>query len=131
MYSNTKILIQEFEYFAPKTLEETLDLLYKYKDRKTIKILDLGCGNGRLFSMLKDKNVKYVGIDSSDELIKIAKDRYQGENLKFLVVEALMLPFPDNSFNKIFSVAVLHHLPSDDIRLESLKQQQRVRCSRT
>ena len=36
--SNTKLLTQEFEYFAPKTLEEALDLLHKYKDKNT-KIL--------------------------------------------------------------------------------------------
>lgn len=90
------------------------------------KVLDLGCGNGRLFSMLKDKNIRYVGIDSSEKLIEIAKSKYQGENLKFLVVEALRLPFSDNSFNKIFSIAVLHHIPSDDFRLESLKEAQRI-----
>ncbi len=90
------------------------------------KVLDLGCGNGRLFSMLKDKNVKYVGIDSSEKLIEIAKSKYQGENLKFLVVEALRLPFSDNSFNKIFSIAVLHHIPSDDFRIEFLKEARRV-----
>jgi len=33
--TNTKILIQEFEYFAPKTLEEALNLLYRYKDKNT------------------------------------------------------------------------------------------------
>ena len=38
MRSDTKILTQEFEYFAPKTLEETLDLLYKYRNKNT-KIL--------------------------------------------------------------------------------------------
>lgn len=38
MHTNTKILTQEFEYFAPKTLEEALDLLYKHKD-KNAKIL--------------------------------------------------------------------------------------------
>jgi len=35
MHSNTKILTQEFEYFAPKTLAEALDLLYKYQDKNT------------------------------------------------------------------------------------------------
>ena len=61
MYSNTKILIQEFEYFAPKTLEETLDLLYKYKDRNT-KIL--AGGTDLLVKM------KTVGLDV-DYLINI------------------------------------------------------------
>jgi len=35
LHTNTKILTQEFEYFAPKTLEEALDLLYRYKDKNT------------------------------------------------------------------------------------------------
>lgn len=90
------------------------------------KVLDLGCGNGRLYSMLKDKKIEYVGIDSSDKLIKIAKDKYREENLKFLVVEALKLPFANNSFNKIFSIAVLHHIPSHEFRLEFMKEAQRV-----
>ena len=38
MQTNTKILAQEFEYLAPKTIDEALDLLDKYKD-KNIKIL--------------------------------------------------------------------------------------------
>ena len=38
MQTNTKILAKEFEYLAPKTLDEALDLLDKYKD-KNIKIL--------------------------------------------------------------------------------------------
>lgn len=38
MGNNTKLLTQEFEYFAPKTLEEALDLLYEHKDKNT-KIL--------------------------------------------------------------------------------------------
>jgi len=38
MQTNTKILAQEFEYLAPKTLDEALDLLDKYKNKNT-KIL--------------------------------------------------------------------------------------------
>jgi len=90
------------------------------------KVLDLGCGNGRLYSALKEKNVKYVGVDSSERLIEIAREKYQGDNVKFLVVEALHLPFPENSFDRIFSVAVLHHIPSESFRLEFLREIRRV-----
>jgi len=90
------------------------------------KILDLGCGNGRLFSMLKDKNVEYLGVDSSDRLIEIAKEKYKQEGAKFLVVEALNLPFPETHFNEIFSIAVLHHIPSDEFRLDFLREIRRV-----
>ena len=90
------------------------------------RVLDSGCGNGRLYSMLKDKKIEYVGIDSSERLIEIAREKYQEENVKFLVVDALSLPFSDNSFNEVFSIAVLHHIPSDEFRLESLKEIRRV-----
>jgi len=61
LHSNTKILTQEFEYFAPKTLEEALDFLYKYKD-KNIKIL--AGGTDLLVKM------KTIGLDI-DYLISI------------------------------------------------------------
>ncbi|GAF73709.1 unnamed protein product, partial [marine sediment metagenome] len=35
MQTNTKILAQEFEYLAPKTLDEALSLLEKYQDKST------------------------------------------------------------------------------------------------
>lgn len=61
MPTNTKILIQEFEYFAPKTLEEALNLLYRYKDKNT-KVLAGGT----------DLLVKMKTIDlTADYLINI------------------------------------------------------------
>jgi len=90
------------------------------------KVLDLGCGNGRLFSLLKDKNIEYTGVDSSAELINIAKSKYWKENPKFQVVEALNLPFSDDHFDKVFSIAVLHHIPSDKFRMKFLEEIKRV-----
>jgi len=54
MQTNTRILAQEFEYFAPKTLDEALDLLDKYKD-KNIKIL---AGGTDLLVKMKTINLK-------------------------------------------------------------------------
>ncbi len=58
MHTNTKILAQEFEYFAPKTLEKALDLLDKYKDKNT-KIL---AGGTDLLVKMKtiDEKVDYL-----------------------------------------------------------------------
>lgn len=88
------------------------------------RVLDLGCGNGRLLDLLKDKEINYTGIDSSKGLIEIAKERYPGA--EFLVGDALNLPFPDNSFNRVFSIAVLHHIPSVELRLVFLAEAKRV-----
>ena len=40
-------------------------------------VLDLGAGNGRMVEFLQDKAVNYLGVDSSRELIKQAKQKFQ------------------------------------------------------
>lgn len=88
------------------------------------KILDLGCGNGRLLQIFKGMNIEYFGVDNSEKLIEIAKEKYP-EN-KFQVADALNLPFPENFFDKIYSIAVLHHIPSEEFKLQFLKEAKRV-----
>lgn len=103
------------------------------------RVLDLGCGNGRLLELFREKGIDYVGVDSSEKLIEIAKKKYQpapsikkGKGplfrpaVRFLVANALNLPLPDNFFHKVFSLAVLHHIPSEKFRLQFLKEVRRV-----
>jgi ubiquinone/menaquinone biosynthesis C-methylase UbiE len=88
------------------------------------KVLDLGCGNGRWFKLFQKKKVDYVGVDFSERLIKIAKRNYP--QAKFQTTDVLKLPFPNNYFDKIYSIAVLHHIPSEELRLKSLEEAKRV-----
>lgn len=88
------------------------------------KVLDLGCGNGRFIDALKNKDVDYFGIDISEKLIELAKTKHP--KAKFLVGDSLNLPFPANFFGAIFSISVLHHIPSNNFRFEFLKEAKRV-----
>lgn len=88
------------------------------------RILDLGCGNGRYHQFFKDKKIEYTGIDYSEKLIEIAKNKYP--EAEFQVADAFNLPFPDNFFDRIFSIAVLHHIPSLELRQQFLKEAKRV-----
>ena len=86
-------------------------------------VLDVGCGSGRLFSLLENKNIKYLGLDNCAPLIAIAREQYKTDNAEFMVGDILKLNLikPIN-FNYIFCVAVLHHLPGKNLRLQALKQ---------
>jgi len=88
------------------------------------KVLDLGCGNGRFYEAMKGKKVDYIGVDVSEKLIKIAQKRYP--KAKFLVADALNLPFPNNYFDKVYAIALFHHIPSKEYRLKVLEQIKRV-----
>lgn len=104
-------------------LPENIMFLEKYAQNGE-KILDLGCGNGRLIELFLNKNVEYTGVDVSGKFIEISQKRYpQG---KFIVAPALNLPFPDNYFDAVYSLAVFHHIPSEDFRNQFLKEIKRV-----
>ncbi|MFB6226454.1 MAG: class I SAM-dependent methyltransferase [Candidatus Paceibacteria bacterium] len=87
-------------------------------------ILDLGCGNGRLYQLFDKNQVDYIGVDQSEELVKIAKDRC--EQARFLVADMLNLPLEDSSVDVVFCIATFHHLPDRESRLKALAEMKRT-----
>lgn len=85
---------------------------------KNSNVLDLGCGNARLYKQLTKKNINYTGIDSSKSLIKLNKQKYP--KAKFKIGDGLNIDYK-NQFDYIFCLAVLHHIPSEKLQLKFLK----------
>ena len=84
-------------------------------------VLDIGCGNGRLLEALQDKQVNYLGIDSSAKLIELARVKYP--NMKFAVGDVLELSqIPEINFNYVFCIAVLQHIPSRKLQIDAVRQ---------
>lgn len=99
---------------------EIIDIAKKISSSDNV--LDVGCGNGRLVEEL-DNNVNYLGVDSSKDLIKIAQGKYKDlDNLKFKVLDLLDIDTLKEKYKHIFLVAVLQHIPSKSLRLESLRK---------
>jgi len=88
------------------------------------KVLDIGCGNGRLYHVLKEKQILYTGFDLSEELIKIAKTKYP--EASFVVGDMKKLPFLAESFDVVFCIAAFHHLAIAEERLQTLREMKRV-----
>ncbi|OGZ08386.1 MAG: hypothetical protein A3C13_01680 [Candidatus Lloydbacteria bacterium RIFCSPHIGHO2_02_FULL_50_11] len=87
-------------------------------------VLDIGCGNGRFFPLVREKHAQYVGIDYSEGLIREAKRLHPNGN--FIVGDATQLPFPDNTFDIAYSFAVIHHVPSKEPRAQFVCEAARV-----
>lgn len=117
------LIAEDFSRTRSAIWPETRTLFDKYL-LEGEKILDLGCGNGRYFEYLEDKKVNYFGVDNSEKLIKIAKSKYPG--VHFQIADALNLPFPDNFFDKVISIATFHHIPSKEFRIKFLNEVKRI-----
>ena len=73
---------------------------------KDAKILDAGCGTGKLASFWLNEGYDVLGIDISDGALAIAKKK--GVNtMKANILKGL--PFEDNSFDLVYSDGLLEH----------------------
>lgn len=91
----------------------------RLRKQKKIRLLDVGCGNGRLADFLKNQPIKYTGVDNNRKLLEIAKKKYP--KAMFRYADALKLPFPPRSFDSVWCIAVLHHIPPE-LHLRALKE---------
>ncbi|MBI4281720.1 methyltransferase domain-containing protein [Candidatus Uhrbacteria bacterium] len=91
------------------------------------RVLDVGCGNGRLLGALP-VGVQYLGCDASERMIATAKNRLAIPlpGVQFVFGDVLALLFPDASFDHVFALAVLHHIPSDALRQQAVRELARV-----
>lgn len=113
--------------FAPSGIKKKL-LGYVKPGMKT---LDVGCGNAFIAPLVFGKGARYIGIDTAKNLIKIAKKTFAKEvkagAAQFRVGDLeKKLPFTRDSFDAILCFAVLHHIPSEELRQKVLKEFARV-----
>ena len=87
---------------------------------KNSYILDIGAGNGKYMTYRDDIIMK--GIDISIELVKICKNK----NLDVIHGNMTNLPFEDNTFDGLISIAAYHHLDNEADRKKTLNEMYRV-----
>ena len=83
-------------------------------------VCDIGCGNGKYLSV--NHSIFKVGVDRCKRFTDIAR---QKEN-EVLICDNLALPFRDESFDAVLSIAVVHHFATTERRVHALKELARV-----
>lgn len=90
------------------------------------RVLDFGCGVGRLSNALAEHASTVTGVDIAASMIERAKRLNQhGERIRFLDYDGHTLPFPDAGFDSVVSLVVLQHTPPET-QLAALLELRRV-----
>jgi ubiquinone/menaquinone biosynthesis C-methylase UbiE len=70
--------------------------------------LDVGCGTGTLAARLAGAGYRMSGVDSSEGMLDVLRERSPA--VRAVRGSGTELPFPDESFDLVLSVAVMHHI---------------------
>ena len=90
------------EYFSPETVA-----------------LDLGCGSGRWSRYLAPRVGFIEAIDPSEAVVAAQALTSDLDNVRVTRAGVNSIPFADHSFDFIFSLGVLHHLPDTGAALST------------
>ncbi|XP_011883388.1 PREDICTED: alkylated DNA repair protein alkB homolog 8 [Vollenhovia emeryi] len=83
-------------------------------------LLDVGCGNGKY--LCGGRNVYKMGCDRSSGLMDICHKR----GFEVLQCDCLYLPYRDDSVDAVISIAVIHHLSTQERRQRAISEMIRV-----
>lgn len=77
------------------------------------KVLDIGCGLGKLLSRVQSEGRELYGLDISQAAVRIAKASNKEAN--FFVADAQSMPFKSNTFDYAICTELLEHIIGNEV----------------
>jgi ubiquinone/menaquinone biosynthesis C-methylase UbiE len=112
MYESFQLNYKKYYAGGLDTAIWLADNFKKYAVLKNARILDWGCGPGRIIRHLPDiigDDCEFYGTDYNTESINWCAEHLDGIAFNNNTLEA-DLPYPDNHFNLIYGISIFTHL---------------------
>ena len=97
--------------------------------RPGLRVLDIGCGTGSLTLLLQrlHPGVEVVGLDPDPKALAITRRKAERAGLALRLDQGFSdrLPYPDASFDRVFSSLMFHHLKQEE-KEATLREVRRV-----
>lgn len=119
MSDNIRRTIESYDQTAVDYAQTTAKIVPSGRERflsclgQDSRILDLGCGSGRDAGVFVGRGHRVVGVDLSAKLLEIARRDVPGAD--FRLMDITRLEFEPGSFDGIYAVASLVHVPKSCI----------------
>jgi ubiquinone/menaquinone biosynthesis C-methylase UbiE len=82
------------------------------------RVLEIGCGTGTLLTQiaLEDPTIDVVGLDPDPKALARARQKARRRHLSIRLDQGFadQTPYPDDSFDRVFSSFMFHHLPAHE-----------------
>ncbi|MBU0574443.1 MAG: methyltransferase domain-containing protein [Candidatus Margulisbacteria bacterium] len=76
------------------------------------RVLEIGCGTGHFSAYFEELGAQVTGLDTSPEMLKLAKNLPGDLKIDFTRGDAYRLPFADNSFDLVAMITTLEFFSS-------------------
>lgn len=108
----TREYYEEFDRFR-EAFYPYLDEVHDYGGAQEQDVLEIGVGLGADLTRYARAGARVTGMDLTMRAVKETRRRFSifGLTGSFLEGDAENLPFPDESFDRVVSIGVLHHTP--------------------
>src|SRR5690348_13060187 len=85
------------------------------------RVLDLGCGNGKVTAEIAARVTQgsVIGVDASAEMISFANEHFSRLNLRFETCDIRQLGYSEE-FDLVVSFNALHWIPDQDVSLRAI-----------
>jgi SAM-dependent methyltransferase len=87
---------------------------FRLVNKENPKVLEIGCGNGRDAEEIIKKTNDYLGIDISEELIKLAREKVPEGH--FEIADTVFFDFPAG-LDIVFAFASLIHITKEEFKV--------------
>jgi SAM-dependent methyltransferase len=109
-------------------IQRDLALLTWGRDPRSLRLLEIGCGIGRMTRYLAETFGEIHAVDVSAEMIRLARERFQTcQHVHFYATSGVdFSEFPDDHFDLIISAYVFQHVPDQEVIAANLRDAFRV-----
>ena len=90
------------------------------------RILEFGCGVGRLLKHMPKYCERIHGVDIAPNMIEFARENINNIDVVLRLSNGKVLPYANSEFDVIYSIHVLQHIPTREMLLDTLKEICRV-----